>query len=312
MGEAIAVLSLLLFSCNVILTKSASSRLNVQTGYFISICVNVIVASLMVILDHVILHHPFHLNARALLYFVVAGCFTTFLGRLTYFHSIVRLGASKASTFQVANPVFTVILAWLVIHETMTGVELLGCVCTVAGILTISYVPGAFWKRKAVKTESEPIVDEQQSNRSKESRIGLLFALLSVVTYGIGNIFRGEGIRLWNDPIFGGLVGAVMGLIAFLATNPRQLRSVTNVKGADPKGILMYAIGGVCTIYAQICVLAAMKYMSVGLVTVISMSQPLLVIPLSVLVYRGSEKITLRTAIGCLLALVGLVLAVAI
>jgi len=292
----------------------------VETGYFISICVNVLIALVLVLIEHIVLNHPFQWMWRPFLDFVIAGCFTTFLGRWMYFHAIVRAGPAKASTIQIANPVVTVLLAWFVIGEVLTGVEWIGCIFTVLGLFVISYVPGVFSrnskniKQTGTSTENlvQPILPKIPAiNRLQRlASSGSVLAILSVIAYGVGNIFRGLGMHDWNDAAFGGLVGTIVGLLAFSASNARQLRAITDVRAADRKGMLMYACGGVLTITAQISVLAAMRYLPIGLVTVISMSQPLLVIPLSVIIFKGTEQITKRTISGSLLALVGLVLAV--
>ncbi|GMA64896.1 DMT family transporter [Alicyclobacillus fastidiosus] len=315
MGEVMAFLSLLCFSCNVLLTKAASSRLNVQLGYFASICVNVFVALAMVCFEHGVLHNPFHWMWRGFIDYVVAGCLTTYIGRLTYFHAIARLGAAKASSIQVASPVFTVVLACLTIREVLSLVEWVGCLCTVLGLFFVTYVPGTFSKRRepASKREIETSVERLNASRDgSRTGKGNTFAFLSLSAYGAGNIFRGEGVRHWNDPVFGGFLGALVGLIAFIMTNPRIVHAVKALKNADKKALLMYCLGGLCTITAQMSVLFAMRYMPIGIVTVISMSQPLIVVPLTYLIFKETGQITRQTIYGSLITLVGLVLVVAV
>lgn len=315
MGEVMAFLSLLCFSGNVLLTKAASSRLNVQIGYFASICVNVFIAIVMVVFEHSVLHNPFHWMWRGFIYYVLAGCLTTYVGRLTYFHAIVRLGAAKASTIQVASPVFTVVLAFLTIKEVLSAVEWAGCLCTVLGLFVVTYVPGIFSKHRERSDERGIVKDVGSLTRplnEPSAAKGNAFAFLSMSAYGAGNIFRGEGVRHWNDPVFGGFVGALVGLVAFIVTTPRQVYRLRALKNADRRALLMYCFGGLCTITAQMSVLFAMRYMPIGIVTVISMSQPLIVVPLTYLLFKESGRMTARTIYGSLITLIGLILAVAV
>lgn len=303
LGSIVAVLSLLLFSSNVLLTKAASARVSVNVGYFVSIIVNVIFAAILVASEHLVLHMPFTWNWVSFVKYIVAGSLTTFLGRLTYFIAIDRLGATRASTFQVASPVLTAVLAWIFLREALSPLQDFGIFFAILGLIVITGKLGTKGERHKATDHAAPSTGVRGPN-------AVWIALLSMTAYGVGNLLRGSAVRAWNDPVFGGLIGACVGLVAFAVTHPAQLARLSEIRKADRQGLLMYSIGGACTILAQISVLIAMRYLPIGVVTLVSMSQPLLVIPLGHFLLRGKDRISWRTGLGGLLTMMGLILAV--
>lgn len=69
----------------------------------------------------------------ALLYLSLGG---TVLSFLWWNEGLRRVGAGQTAAFSNLVPVFGVLLAWLVLGERLRGVQLLGAVLAVAGVLT--------------------------------------------------------------------------------------------------------------------------------------------------------------------------------
>lgn len=78
------------------------------------------------------------------------------------------------------------------------------------------------------------------------------------------------------------------------------------IRNADRRGLLLYASSGVLTITAQILYIASMKWLPVSIATVINMSTPILVLPISYFLLKNQEGITWRTLLGVLLVLAGI------
>lgn len=55
MGETLAILALVLFSANTIMTKLASAKLNMNTGFLISVWVNVLFAAVLFLIQMIFL-----------------------------------------------------------------------------------------------------------------------------------------------------------------------------------------------------------------------------------------------------------------
>ncbi|MCL6592506.1 MAG: DMT family transporter [Alicyclobacillus sp.] len=312
MGIALAICSLVLFSLNTILTKLASATLDVDAGFLISVTSNVVVSLVLFVGQCLLPGSSFHWQWLGAVFFLLAGVFSTYLGRLFYFDVIVKLGPARASVFQVSNPLFTFIIAWVLLGEQLTKLYVVGFFLTLAGLVLISYVPGRQARAEVASSRETPL-PPVQPQAGWGMRIltwmlqsGLLLGLFSAVAYAVGNVLRGAAIHRWNEPVFGAWLQAVSGMALHFATSPKARQMGRWWKTADRRGVALYALGGACTIGAQIFVIAAMRFIPVSVATLISLSQPLLVIPMSYFFLKNQEGIRLRTLAGSALVMAGI------
>jgi len=77
------------------------------------------------------------------------------------------------------------------------------------------------------------------------------------------------------------------------------------IRAADRSSVRLYAFGGVLTITAQMCMVAAMRYIPVAVATVITMCTPLVVIPASYWLLRNRERFGVETLIGAAVTMGG-------
>lgn len=302
MGELFAIIALILFSINIIVTKVASGLLHIKIGFFISILVNVLFALILFLGHFIIRDSSFVINWPAFFFFMLAGFFSTYLGRWLFFETIIKIGPSKASMFQVTNPIFTVIFAGIVLGERLTFTDWLSIVLMISGLITISYIP------------------MQQRNRERQHLVGFIhnfslkyyiipgvwIAILSSLSYAISNILRGSAVQEWNEPILGALLGAIIGLLFHMAFSLKTKNIVATIKKANPKGVKLYIVSGICTISAQIFLLSSMLYIPISIANLITLSTPILVTPLSYFLLKNVENINFRIIVGGVLVLVGI------
>lgn len=310
MGELLAILALTMFSMNIILTKVASARVAVGLGFLVSVIVNVLFASLLVAVQVAVRQEPLRVDLSALLLFALAGFFSTYLGRWFLYDSVVRLGPSRASAFQASNPMFTVLIAWLVLDETLTRTDVAAAVAILLGLFLASHRPS----ERRSDPSSQPIGrayrENTRSTLSRRVRLmvssGVFLALFGAFSYAVSNVLRGLAVRDWNEPVLGVLVGAVAGLVAYvlLGSEARGLHS--KLKHANRRSLHLYAVSGVLTVLAQACMIAAMRYSPVSIVALITLSTPVLVTPLGYFLLQNRERIIVRTLLGSALVLAGI------
>jgi drug/metabolite transporter (DMT)-like permease len=304
LGELLAAIALVVFSVNIILTKVASSRLNLDTGFLISVSVNVVFCLALACVQHLTRGTAPHWNAYGFGLFLVAGLFSTWLGRWFFFEAIVRFGPARASIFQVSSPVFSVAIAWVVLAERLSAPSIVGMALALAGLVVVVYVPGVL---------SGPRQASEHPALSLPRRLlqsSLCLGLGSSFAYAVGNVLRASAIRSWNEPVIGAFLGALCGAVlhAAFSTSLNELRR--SLAGADRTGLALYALSGVLTISAQVCSIASLHYIPVGLSNLITLCSPILVFPLSYWLLANGEGLTLRTAFGSALALGGIGLVV--
>lgn len=302
LGYALATSALLLFTAAILLTKGASSRLPLTLGFLVSTVVNVLFGSLAFAVQLALRTEPVPFSLQAFWLFLAAGVFSTYLGRWFFYESVVRFGPAKASIFQVSSPIFTALMAWLLLGEQLTLRLAMGMLLAVAGLILVSYKPGFFSRTAA---PSSPRAPTGRGFGAYILQSMFLLGLGSSMAYAVGNVVRAAAIRSWNEPILGALLGAVTGLALHLAFTPGKAGLPARFKTANRSGIWLYALIGSCTICAQIFFIGSMRYIPVAAAAVVTLCTPLLVFPLNHLLFKGAEKLTGAMLIGSALALVG-------
>ena len=121
---------------------------------------------------------------------------------------------------------------------------------------------------------------------------------------------RGAGVRAWDEPIAGALIGAVAGIVCHFAFTRARRDMLRGLSTAHRGGLALFALSGVLTIVAQVCTIAAMKLAPVSVVALITLCTPLVVFPISYFLLGNDERINARTLVGAALTLAGIAMIV--
>lgn len=297
--------SLLCFSGNVLLLNAVTRRVKQEIGFLIALATNVGFALLLVIGQYVVLARPFDLQWDAFGYFLLGGLLTTYLGRWFFFLSVRNIGPTRASSMQIANPVFAAIAGWLLLSETLSrsAIGFIGAV--LIGLFLTTRVPSRDLEPNAiVPGEAIPTPPERRRASGLPMR-DVALALFGALAYGLGNVARGAGVREWEAPIFGSLVGAAAGMTVFLLLHTDIRWVVADIRRSDRVGVWMWVLSGVITISAQMCLIAATISIPVAIAVVIAAAIPVVIIPISLILLRNTENITAATGIGALIIFAG-------
>ena len=307
LGHLLAVAALLLFGSGILVTKFAASRIGLDLGFVIATATNVAFAALALAVQLALGPDSLTWNAQAFWLFAAAGGFSTYLGRWFFYEAVVRFGPAKASVFQVSSPLFTALVAWLWLGEHLSLMAAVGMVMAIAGLMLVSYKSLSPTPQKVAGLSTTPA---PPSTRERLLQSVLLLGLGSSFAYAIGNVLRGAAVRSWNEPVVGALVGAVLGLALHLAFSADKKGLIGRLRQANRRGVGLYALMGVCTISGQMCLIGAMRFIPVSVATLMTLCTPLLVFPLSHLLFKNSGDVTRNTVLGGMLALAGIAIIV--
>jgi drug/metabolite transporter (DMT)-like permease len=139
-------------------------------------------------------------------------------------------------------------------------------------------------------------------------RQALLLGMLTVVGFGVGNAIRGLAIREWNEAAIGAMLGSAAALLCQLATGSSVGTLLRDLRKGENKAIGLYIASGVITVSGTMFGAMAMHRVEIAIATVVTYTTPLVVFPVSVFLLKNREALNLRTMIGSLLVLVGIVL----
>ena len=305
LGTLLAFAAMVMFASNVVVTKVASSRLDVTAGFVISVFVNLLFAALVFGIEVGTRDVPFRWDWVGVGWFVLAGACATYLGRWFFFGAIARLGAARASLFHISSPAFTAIIAWLALSEQLSFLTWTGIAATIAGLFLVSVPPGALRASPTV-ARTVPVASTGTRLRAWLAS-GFAVGLGATFAYSVGNVLRGAAVRAWYEPVAGAMLGALAALVLHLVIGSGHAALVRRIAAADQRGVRLYAFGGVLTISAQMCMVASMRYIPVAVATVITLCTPLVVIPVSYWLLKDRERLGLATLIGAAVTMAGVV-----
>lgn len=290
-GELLAVATLFIFAANAFLVRAASRRLEQGLGFLVGLVANIGSAGIAVVGQLILSGAPVRPPWTAIALFLSGGLLANYLGRRGYFRSVQDLGPARASAIQVTNPAFAVAFAWGLLRETISAVDLLAIAAVLVGLLLTSHRPG------------HDLTDDLTGRRVQWKHFAP--AILAAASYGLGNVVRGAAVRQWEEPLFGGLLGALSGTLVYALLHVSVRDVVRQVRAADRIGLVMWWGVGTLAIVGQMFVIAATARIPVGVAVAISSALPIVVIPISLLVLRNRERLTVWSTTGAGLIVAG-------
>lgn len=293
MGIGFALLAMVAFATNILVTRYAVARLAVEAGFFVVLAANVAFSGAITLVELGVRAEPFGWSWRGAAWFILGGVVGTFLARRLLFDTVRLLGPARASVFHSATPVFSLIAAWLLVSERLGAYEFVLMAIVWSGLwLTHAQDPGG----------------RTPGASGAQLRKGMLLGVLTIAGFGFGNAIRGVAMRGWGEPAFGTFISSVAALLLQFAATRQWGRIRDEFRRGKPGGIALYVGCGIATTLGTIFVTVAMGNMEIALAALVVHTTPLVIFPYSVLVLKNTEQLNLRTALGAAIVLAGIVL----
>ncbi len=115
-GELLALLGAFFFSFSNINLKTGLVQGNRDIGMIVTLLVNNAINIIILAVFYLLSLVP-PMNLSGLMYFALAGFLTSNLGRLFYMGSMNYIGVSRATSFKLASPIFSVIVGIFILGE---------------------------------------------------------------------------------------------------------------------------------------------------------------------------------------------------
>lgn len=301
LGEGLALFSAACLAMYGILAKKGMAWGDKEVGALITLIVNNLF-NLLVLLCYNNWGTFIQLPMRAILFYCGAGLLTSYLGRLLLFNGIERIGPSRAGTFKVASPIYTVLVGIFILGETLSKLELWGILLTMSGLFLVSYTPVP--KQQLGYLEVAATAEKVKTN----TLWGITYGLLSGLAFSAGNIFRKAGMNIVSTPIEGTAIGSLIALLGsgvYLASkgklNWREIKLIL-------PGMKYFVAGGVLNSIAVFALFYSLRYIPVSLSNVITAVEPVFLVAFSYLLLRKQEVLRFRMLTGALCSVVGVIL----
>jgi len=289
MGIAYALLAMMCFATNIVITRFAVARLPVEAGFFVVLATNVLFPAALFAAELGAREAPYAWHWKGAGLFAIGGVIGTFLGRRFLFDTVKLLGPSRASVFHSTAPAFALIGAWLLAGEILGAYEIALMLVVWAGL----------WL-------TQPRAGSLQALAPELLRKGFAAGLVTVAGFGFGNVLRGLAMRVWEEAALGTVIASVAALACQFAVTRNWEKIGAQLRGAERKAIWLYIGCGVFTSLGSIFISLAMTRIEIALAVLVVHTTPLVIFPVSVFLLKNREELTPRTVVGALVVLAGI------
>ncbi|RSK53760.1 DMT family transporter [Bacillus canaveralius] len=317
LGEILALLAAFSFGCANVMVKKGSTSIS-DNGAFLSLLITFSLAGIITLVNG-LLRSWAHLTANGIWWFILAGVLTAFLGRSLLFTSIQHLGSVRASAIKRLNPLFTVLIGVLFLHEPLNSVIITGMIFVFASSAVLMIESMTLYKNanKEVAATTQPnekttLENEHESRRNLWVRwiqliasFGYIYGVVSALAYSIGYVVRKEGLNEIPDPFFGTTVGAFIGVLIFLIFSLFKQRYRESIRSTFSSFQPWLFGAGTATSLGQILYFSALTVSGVSQVSVIASTDVIITLLLSSLVFKTHEAITKTVIFASVIAMIG-------
>ena len=214
--------------------------------------------------------------------FVLNGLIHPMLSMRLAFEATARTGATVAATFSATTPIFAATIAVVFLGESVNPTIAVGTLCTVFGIATLSWNPGA---------------------ATRIVRVALLLATGRRVPARDEPAAREVGLDHVANVFLAAFVAFAVSATGTLVSH--HLRTGGLPRSVLPAGARWFVLGGVLMAAAVGCMYGALSVGSVVVVAPIVAAYPLFALLASVT--AGDERMTGRLLAGVVLVVAGVV-----
>jgi uncharacterized membrane protein len=278
--EIIAIFSSMLWAADAVLVSLGARSSNILAAAFMSYAFSA--ASMWLILST---YFPYErLASRATIYFLLSGCLQPLLARIFYYTGITRIGVSRAGPLRGAEPLLSVSIAILFLHERPSVNVYAGAVLIVASVWLV------LWRSEG---------------DARATFVDYLLPLAAALCGAVSQNLRKSGLLILHDPYAGTAVSTSLSLAlfaAYLATSGK-MRLVVPTRQSLP----FFIAAAVLSTGAQVMNYAALNMGEVSAMVPLLNTTPLFAVLFSAIFLRHVETVTLRVALGALVMFAGVI-----
>lgn len=230
---------------------------------------------------------PMDATIKSYTFLGISGFIGMFLGDLCMFEAFVVLGARITTLILTLVPVVTSISAWVILGELLAMREIMAIFLTVGGVFIVMYNK----EKKGGKNKRFPLK-------------GFLCAAGGVLGQSLGMVFSKIGLNGY-DPIAATQIRIIVAIIAFILLITFKSKWKEVIDGwKNTKALKWITIGSFFGPFFGVTVLLiALKNTSTGIVSTISSTSPVLVIPFSMIIFK--DKVSFSEGVGTLISIGG-------
>lgn len=286
-GEIAAFVTAVCWTVTPIAFEAAGKRVGSLTVNFIRLIIAFVLIGLFTLVTRG-MFLPIDATSINWTWLTVSGLIGFVIGDLFLFEAYVRIGARISLLIMAAVPPITALAGFIILHETLTVLDLLGMFITVGGIALVILVKG----KEAKKVQlSHPLR-------------GIIYAFIGALGQSFGTVYSKFGMGDYNA--FAAtqirIIAAIVGFSIVVTARKHWKNIFQSLK--DYTAIKSIAIGSVFGPFIGVSLsLLAVQHTTTGVASTITSISRILIIPISIFVFK--EKVSAKEIIGAFITIVG-------
>ena len=289
-GQIAAFVTAICWTITPIAFEAAGKRVGSLSVNFIRLIIAFLLIGLFTLFTRG-LFLPLDASGSMWLWLSVSGVIGFVLGDLFLFEAFVLIGSRISLLIMAVVPPITALIGFFILGERLTFLDLLGMFITMGGIFLVILVRDT--KGKKVKL-SHPIK-------------GISYAFIGAIGQSAGMVFSKLGMGDYNA--FAAtqirIISATVAFAIIITLRKNWSNLVLALK--DIKALKYISIGSLFGPFLGVSLsLLSVQYISTGVASTISSISRILIIPISIIVFR--EKVTAKEILGAAITIGGVAL----
>jgi len=228
------------------------------------------------------------LNPEGLLLFIAAGLLAPGIARLFYFKGMQTAGISTNASIFATYPIYTSIMAVLLLGEALSIEHWIGIVCVIAGVILIGRN-----------------INNNDAHTKRTSKKGLIVPVIGSLAIAFSQIVRKESLNIYNQPLLGIAMGYTTALIVYLLV--MVFSKTSRTRKFSRQDLHLFWKPGVGIAAGWLLSFLALSQEMVSIVVPILQTELLFILLFAYIFLRNLERISFKLIANALLIVVGVI-----
>ena len=228
------------------------------------------------------------INVAGLMLFGLSGFLSPGIVRLFYYKGLTKLGAAMNSSVFSIYPLYSALLAVVLLSESLSGANWVGILCIAAGVVFMQ------------------LSTRGNGKQEKSGMKSLIFPLLGGITIAVGSVIAKYALTISDAPAFGVAEAYTLSLLPYMlilifsTTTQREL----NLK----RDLRFFWLAGIGQAVCWILTFAALHFEKVSVTNPLISTEPLFVVFFAFFLLRKVEHVSKKLIASIALTVLGVVL----
>jgi drug/metabolite transporter, DME family len=281
LAEIIAIGSAMGWAADSVLVRFGLRRSNIFAAMLVSYTV-----SISCVWTYLLATTPLDfLKSPAMIYYLISGCIQPLFARALFYEGITRIGVARAGPLRGSEPLFATAIAVTFFHERPGFLVLIGT----------TLIVGSLW-----------LISGKQAGDTKWRLFDTIFPISAALISAISQSLRKQALKIIPDPFVAVAVVTSVSfvlLLGFVFTTKRS-----HLLRVPREGFLFFFCAALIATLAQVANFIALGRGQLSVIIPLLNTTPLFTVFLSALFLRKLETVNLRTVLGSVLMVAGVVL----